>query len=252
METSIISENDFIELFKKYEKLTKNIYMNKYGPRFNGLELKEAPITSITRDLYIKGVFPYKNNFNIIQCCADVRNLCSHENKINGKDIVEPSIYLYKELEKIVHEIENPKKIYDIDIKIDDIYKKEIQDYVKESINAMNEKKYTHIPIMEDGVCIGIFGEKTLFDYLAEDEIVIIDKNTTFEKIKDYLSFEKNKGIIMFAKRDLTVEELIKIFQDDFNNKQRLECILITQNGKSSEKLLGLLTIWDILGKYVN
>ena len=36
----------------------------------------------------------------------------------------------------------------------------------------MKSKKYTHIPIVKDGVCVGVFSEKTLFDYLAENEIV--------------------------------------------------------------------------------
>ena len=247
-----INENDFIELFKKYENLTKDLYRKNYGIQFAGRDLKEASIVSISQELYRKGVFPYKNQFNIIQCCAEVRNLCLHENKINGRDIVEPSVHLYNELKKIIDEIEKPKKIYDIAIKISDIYSRSMQDNVKESIEVMNNKKYTHIPIMEDGVCIGVFGEKTLFDYLAENEIVEVDKTTTFEKVKDYLSFQKNDGIVRFERKDMTVEELIKIFKEDFISGQKLECILITQNGKNTEKLIGLLTIWDILGKYVD
>ncbi len=252
MDVLKVNENDFIEIFKKYENITKELYRKNYGMQFGGRDLKEASIVSISQDLYRKGIFPYKNKFNIIQCCAEVRNLCAHENKINGKNIVEPSIYLYNELRSIINEIENPQKIYEISIKINDIYKRELKDNVKESIEAMNNKKYTHIPIVKDGVCIGVFGEKTLFDYLAENEIVEVDITTTFEKISDYLSFEKNEGIVRFARKDMTVEELIKVFKEDFNNRQRLECILITQNGKNTEKLMGLLTIWDVLGKYVD
>ncbi len=252
MENIEVDENDFIELFKRYENLTKDFYRKKYGMQFGGRDLNEASIISVSQDLYRKGVFPYKNQLNIIKCCAEVRNLCLHENKINGKDIVEPSVHLYNELKKIIDEIENPKKIYEIAVKINDVYSKSMKDNIKEAIEVMKSKKYTHIPIINDGVCIGVFSEKTLFDYLAENEIVEVDKNTIFEKIEDYLSFEKSEGIVRFAKKDMTVEELIKIFKDDFVNGQRLECIFITQNGKDTEKLLGLLTIWDILGKYVD
>lgn len=247
-----INENDFIELFKKYENLTKELYRKKYGMEYRGRDLKEVSIVNISQELYSKGIFPYRNKFNIIQCCVEVRNLCSHENKINVQDIVEPSIYLYYELKNIINEIEHPQKIYDISIKINDIYKKELHDNVKEAIEMMNNKKYTHIPIVKNGVCVGIFGEKTLFDYLAENEVVEVDSETKFEELNSYLSLERNNGIVRFESKDMTVEELIKIFKKDFNDGQKLECILITQSGKNNEKLIGLLTIWDILGKYVD
>ena len=39
----------------------------------------------------------------------------------------------------------------------------------------MREKTYTHIPIIENNKIVGVFCEKTLFDYISKEEISSLD-----------------------------------------------------------------------------
>jgi len=47
-------------------------------------------------------------------------------------------------------------------------------------------------------------------------------------------------------RRDSTLFEALERFQDFERRGKKLEAVLITQNGKLSETLLGIITIWDL------
>ena len=42
---------------------------------------------------------------------------------------------------------------------------------------------------------------------------------------------------------------LINEFISEFKNKNKLSCVMITQNGKETEKVIGIITAWDIIGR---
>jgi hypothetical protein len=54
---------------------------------------------------------------------------------------------------------------------------------------------------------------------------------------------EEKRGNYHFALRDTRVEDLSSLFA----KQPLLEAVLITTNGKETEKLLGVATRWDIL-----
>ena len=53
-----------------------------------------------------------------------------------------------------------------------------------------------------------------------------------------------------FAPKDALYTEILERFDSNYGKRQkRLVLVFITENGKSTEKLQGLITPWDILGK---
>ena len=42
------------------------------------------------------------------------------------------------------------------------------------------------------------------------------------------------------------VSEIKDIFKEDVDNKERINIIFVTQHGKRDEKLLGIITAWEI------
>ena len=44
-------------------------------------------------------------------------------------------------------------------------------------------------------------------------------------------------------------DDVCSYFIDEFKKGSKLSCVLITQNGKETEKIIGIITAWDVLGR---
>lgn len=64
--------------------------------------------------------------------------------------------------------------------------------------------------------------------------------------LKNVLPFEEGDNY-KFIGSTTSVYEAVDIFKRHIGKGRRLEALLITRNGNPSEKLLGIITAWDIL-----
>jgi len=101
--------------------------------------------------------------------------------------------------------------------------------------------------IDEKGNVYELINNNTISRWLAsqlEDNGTIMIENV---KVSDMLSEIEYKSNYIFISRNTSIYEAYDLFIDQINNKQRnLDVLFITQNGKSHEHLLGLITIEDI------
>lgn len=242
----------FLEEFKKLERVTKQQYITyNHTSTIIGTDGKEREVQFIPMitDLKNRDIEPYKSNFDLIYYCANVGNVCQHNPRVNNSFIVQPNKLLYDSLRKIIYRIENPPKVSSIAIPYNKIYKKNLTDNVKDTIKVMKEKTYTHIPIYDNDIFIGVFSETTLFDCLYKEEIVEISNTTTFKDLLNYITFDNTSELIKFKSENTTITELKKEYKEEFKRNDKLSCIFITKNGNKNEKLLGMITAWDILGR---
>lgn len=113
----------------------------------------------------------------------------------------------------------------------------------------MNEYVYTHIPIMRDGIVIGVFSENTLLSYLIDDEIVNIDNEVKFSDIDKYLPLDQHRAeSFRFVGQETLVSEIEDIFADAVKKSDRIGLIFVTNSGKKTERLLGIISAWDMAG----
>ena len=236
---------DFIELFKSLENETDKRYRQVTGTPPD----KHVPLMKQVSILQEKNVRVYRKHYNIISYCAKVRNICSHEQKIMDLYIVDVNNYLITELKKIVEELKNPTKVLDVAIQASNIFSANIDDQVKKVIREMKKNTYTHVPIYDGKELIGVFSENTLFNYIFKEEIVEIDNDSKFKGIVEYIKLENLDETIKFVSRNETIEKIEDEYKKEFSAHNKLSCIYITETGKISEKILGMLTAWDILGK---
>ena len=151
---------------------------------------------------------------------------------------------------EIIEYIENPPRAYSYCVKINDICFASDEELIFPYMQKMKEKVYTHIPILENGVVKGIFSENTLFGALIEDELVYEKEKTTFSAplIAKYSQIENHASeCFAFVKKDIYLEDVREIFQKNFEQNKRLAMVFITQSGRPEEKLLGIITPWDII-----
>ena len=154
-------------------------------------------------------------------------------------------------LKSIIDEINNPPTIYNSNmcIKKQYMYCKTINDTVESTIKDMVDKTYTHVPILENGIIKGVFSESSLLDIVDTESGIIIDKNTKFADILEYLKLGNHSTEeFIFISRNKNIYDVEDIFKDYFIRKKRVGCVYITESGKADESILGMLTAWDVLG----
>ncbi len=184
-----------------------------------------------------------------LRYCRDVRNLITHEKLAHDFPVL-PSDQMIEFLESLVERLIRIPRCKDYAIKPSKIFACTIDDLVLPAMTTMKEQNYTHVPIMENGVVKGVFSENTLFAYLLDNEIINVDKETRFSELATYLPVDRHvTEKFYFMHFDARVYEAKTLFEDALSRMQRIGMIFLTQNGKPNEKLLGILTPWDILGK---
>lgn len=226
-----MDNNDlFIEKYKELEyEITKSYNLPK----------TTSPIPFIEKNS------EYSKYSKELNYCREVRNFLQHESKIDNEFAVIASNEMIEKLEEIINAVKNPIRIKDVYINIDKVYYKGLNNYVYPSMLSMDYKKYSHIPILRNGILIGVFSKTSIFKYLLEEENNRLNEDLTFKDIEKYISL--NEEYYLYTTLDMPVEEIKEEVVLNFKRGKRIAIIFVTKDGTSSSELLGLLTPYDIL-----
>ena len=229
-------KNELTEMFLDKYKTLEELTSRKYN-----LPSSASPIA------YLEKKKEFASYEIKLSYCRDIRNFLSHEPKINGEFAVTPSKEMINLLDEVIELVINPPKCSDVAIKINDIYYKSLDDNVLSSIKEMSHGKFSHIPILEDGVVVGVFSKSSLFNYFVEKNKFITD-DLKFSDIKAYICLKcDGQEHYRFCKYDEKIDVVKKLFEDNYKNDNRISIVFLTNNGKKNEKLKGMVTIYDIL-----
>ena len=223
----------FIDKYKQLEEVVRSAYNLKNSESISYCLNEQAKFQKFRDD---------------IKYCQEVRNLLSHKKKVSNSFAVEPSQQMITFIEGLIQKIQKRPRCSDIQVKIGQVYWQTVGGNVKETIKAMREHLYTHTPILENGTVIGVFDENSIFCYLADEEIVEISSELTFNDIKRYISLNgREMEDFLFFKPTQYVEELENKFEEYYKKGKRVGIAFLTQNGTATEKLQGIVTPWDII-----
>lgn len=195
------------------------------------------------------------NYFHDLQHLGTLRNVLVH----NHKEYALPSPWSLNLLKQIVTIINKPPTAWDMATR-EKLYTCIPESPIKEVVAQMAKHTYTHVPVYNQiGEFVGVFSESTLVQWLGKTEEWIdkdiINKAVVSEKslIQDLIEFVKKpiNDSWLFLPRTATVFEVEKAFEDSLKipydrTFKRLGLILVTQSGNPNEKLLGLITAWDL------
>lgn len=118
-------------------------------------------------------------------------------------------------------------------------------------MKVMQGKSYTHIPIIDNGNVISVFSDNTIISYLLKDEIVGVDEFTTFRDFEQFLPLNNHASeVFKFIGIDTLVSDISNIFEKELKMQKRIGMMFVTQDGKAEQKLMGIITPWDIAGIY--
>lgn len=230
---------EFLHKFQTLEKLIKN-----YPGSRDEINFKDALLLTSETNGFIK------ENFSLIEDLYSLRNVFSHRNR--GIYIAKINSIAIKNLDKIITELKNPPTV--ISKFGVDVFQATQNNEINKVMKVMHDKTYTHIPIWKDGHSneynkfIGVFSYTSFFEWLADRQEK--ENTPTFTKrfIEDINPKYLNSPAVNFEfiSENKSVYEIPSIFDKYTQDRKRLDCLLLTQNGKRGEKITGIITSWDL------
>ena len=190
----------------------------------------------------------YKKFEKDINLIRKIRNLLSHgECKIEGKVAIEINENIIEKLKEIISLLENPPLV--TSRYISEMFVVDLEEKLEKLIKTMNEKKISHVPVLDkDKKLVGVFSENTIFSKLSDDEIIEIGKEY---QVKDYVKYIKlenhSSEYFDFIKRNEELASAQNLFNKSIKKDKKLVMLFVTENGKKTEKILGIITPWDLL-----
>lgn len=227
----MLNSEKFLTNFNKIERyLRKLTYENHYS-RFYALVDSAKKVNS--------GVRQFETDLKEF---ADLRNAIVHE-RTDGHVMAEPNDLTVTKISKIAEYLSEPPKL------IPDFQKKvltvKMDDPISEAVQTLYKNSYSQIPVYENDDFLGLLTVNTISRWLGaliKDDIFSLSDT----KVRDVLRYNENKDEYIFLSRNGTIFDVSELFTQHETNGKRLEAILLTQNGKKSEKLLGIITVWDL------
>ena len=123
-------------------------------------------------------------------------------------------------------------------------------DNLLSTMQEMRKNGYTHVPILQGDSVIGVFSENSIFQSLADNGITLIETDTNITAFQGYLPLKAHESEqFSFMGWNALLSEAEDRFEEHFRKNERLGMIFLTQNGKQTEKLMGILTAWDLLAQ---
>lgn len=181
-------------------------------------------------------------DFEFMKQMAELRNVIVHEHKGIDRFLSVPVTGVVERLERICNDLLNP-------VKVIPKFQRPVMVFssantLHDVLDVISEKEYSQFPIQDAGLFKGLLTEngitRGLARYTREIDSIIEFKETP---VRLLLREEEKRKNYQFIRSDLSLIEAQQLFVQN----PELEALLITQNGKVSEALLGIITHWDIL-----
>ena len=118
-------------------------------------------------------------------------------------------------------------------------------DRLGNSVQKMHDGIFSQLPIHDGQKCLGLLTAETIARWLASDlagGLGMVDE----KMIADVMKHAEDPENHTFLPRTATVANGLAAFNGFLHRGKRLEAILITNAGKRTEALMGIVTIHDI------
>ncbi|MBS3972926.1 MAG: CBS domain-containing protein [Erysipelotrichia bacterium] len=223
---------DFIELMQKIEDELRLILKVKYEERLNLGDL----LNKANSGLKVK-----QSIISELDIMREVRNLLSHRHK--GKQVIAIPSSTIEKLKSILQDLENPPKVNQYIARGVDSCQSE--DNIKNVLEFMVKNDYSQVPVLNNDKFVGLLTTNTISRWLGYKFITdgIVDIENSISQILNHSENERN---YIFISRDSNLSEVIEIFSSESTSSNFFDAILITENGKSTQKLLGIITKSDL------
>ena len=194
----------------------------------------------------------FSNNYLDLREFAQLRNAIVHNpDKFHADPIAEPHSYVVKKYEEIKNSVlDPPAALTAIATPAENMFTTTLEANALQVMQEMNENFFSHVPVVDkDKKLIGVFSENTVFCYLVKNQALALGENVSIGEFAEFIPIDKHDSEYFgFVPRNALVIDIEEMFQADLYINKRLAIIFITETGSPRERILGLITAWDLAG----
>ena len=225
--------------------MNSEIFLQKYRvleglleKRYEGRKLSFSVVIEYIRDIDSQ---PVRVDLDLLR---EIRNILSHNAGSGGEPVVEPSDEMLRRLDEIIAYVKRPHRAADFGTPAEKVYFAHPDDSVLQVMRGMNQNGYSHVPVQDQGAAAGVFNMHALFDFLAESGLDAANDGLRIRDLGEYIRFGSRYA---FVSGDTSIVEVRAMFQKYTERNQRLSAVFVTEHGDPGEKLIRMLTPWDVL-----
>ena len=185
----------------------------------------------------------------ILHSFGELRNAIVHDfGRDNMEIIAEPHLKQVELFEHILREVMDPPKALDtIAVRFKNLYTASLEAPVHEVMKTMTREGFSYVPVMEEGKMLGVFSDETIFQYVRQTGHLDLRDGFRLKDLAPYLKMEAHeKEYFQFASKRESVADLEERLVNSSKGEKRLEVVFLTESGNPEEKLLGMVTLWDL------
>lgn len=113
----------------------------------------------------------------------------------------------------------------------------------------MNEHSFGYVPIFRDGIVEGVISERSILNYMVQEQNFVISEEGKLKDMKEYfLLGNHKKERFQFVPKDSLISDVSELFHSALNRGHRIGMVFVTKNGRPEERVLGIVTAWDVAG----
>ncbi len=222
----------FLDLYRNLEQLAISYYQFP------------SDGTAVSR---LEKMSEYKSVASELRYCREVRALLSHKPQVGGEYAVTPSPAMCGLLEDLIEKIGRPSRCIEVSPPLSDIVCADPDGKLLPLIRTMTKRGLSNLPILFEGRVVGVLSASAIVAYQSEKGFTL-NESTTVRDLERFTSLAANGKKYQFLKADDPTLSAVSMIRSRFRKGERVAMILLTENGTKNEKLLGILTPWDVMG----
>lgn len=169
---------------------------------------------------------------------AELRNAIVH--RTTGESIAEPTAVSVTRIEHIARALINPPLA--MEIASHPVFVCDVRAVAHKIIQRMASDEFEHVPVYDGQKFVGVFSDISIMKWVAA-RTQIDFAHLTMGDMKPYLD-KPDTGVngYQFAPKHMDIFEMQERFLSFIDEKKQLGALFITENGKRTEKILGVVT----------
>lgn len=173
---------------------------------------------------------------------GDLRNAVVHQRERSYEYLSVPLPSIVENLERIRDQFKSPERVYPKFGK--EVISFQAEDVLSTVLAEIHAKDFSQFPIYKQNSFLGLLTENGITRWLANHSTQVMTLIELEEiTVIDLLDQEEQRSNYQLISRDTTMLDA----ENFFVRNTLLEALLITQTGKTNEKLMGIITRWDML-----
>lgn len=229
----------FLDLYAILEKNLKTVYKK------NGGSIMIRHTEKLKKSYFYKDKERAKN----LDSIRSLRNFLVHEADIVGSDAFTIHQGVLDFMREEIERIAKPIIAKEICTPLEQMNYATLESKVKDTIEVMIKKGYSHIPVLaKNNTLLGVFSANTLLAYAYHNPSLEIKPDSVMKDYFSLLNIEQHYNeYYLFVKYNTSIDDLIDIFEQRKIENKRISMLFVTRNGTATEKIMGLITPFDVI-----